>query len=438
MEKGRMLERLGFSSDDDLFSDVPNDVRTELNIGKGMSEMDAVHKIERMLSKNVTVRDMPCFMGMGAYSHYIPAAVDHITGISEFYTSYTPYQPEMSQGMLQALFEYQSVVCELTGMDAANSSMYDCSTALGEAARMCGRISKGKVFLIPGALSSERYAVLNNYLTGTGIRISTYGFDKDTGSLIPDDISSAVRRGDVCGIYTEIPNLFGCLDKNVASIKPLIGNVPLVMGVNPLCMSIVRSPGDMGADIAIGEGQPLGTRMGFGSPLLGMFACRQEHIRKMPGRIIGMTNDSDGNRAFCMTLQTREQHIRRSSATSNICTNEALTAVAAAVHVVTLGAEGMISVAKKNMERARTLMSLLSKVKGVEIVFKNTHFNEFPIRLSKDVATVNRELLKRGVMGGVPLKGHVRGMDDCMLIATTEMHSDDDHKRLVNGLREVL
>jgi glycine dehydrogenase subunit 1 len=194
----------------------------------------------------------------------------------------------------------------------------------------------------------------------------------------------------------------------------------------------------MGADIAIAEGQPLGTRMGFGSPLLGMFACRQEHIRKMPGRIVGMTQDSKGDTAFCLTLQTREQHIRRSSATSNICTNEALTAVAAAVYVLTLGADGMIGVAKKNMERAKTLMKSLSKIKGVEIAFKSTYFNEFPIRLSKDPAAVNSLLLKKGVMGGVPLKGHVKGMDDCMLIATTEMHSDADHKKLADALKEVL
>ena len=438
MEQDRMLSRLKMSSTDELFADVPSDVRTKLDIGDGMSEMESVDKITKMLSKNVTASDVPCFMGMGSYRHYVPAAVDHITGMSEFYTSYTPYQPEISQGMLRALFEYQSIVCELTGMDASNSSMYDISTALGEAALMCGRMSKGKTFLIPEALSNERSQVLKNYLIGAGMKISGYGFDKRTGSLILDEISSAVKKGDICGVYAEMPNVFGILDKNVASVKATIGEIPLVIGVNPMCMPIVRSPGDMGADIAIGEGQPLGTRMGFGSPLLGMFACRQEHIRKMPGRIVGMTADSNGNTAFCLTLQTREQHIRRSSATSNICTNEALTAVAAAVYVSTLGADGMISVAKKNMERSKTLMAMLSKIKGVEIAFDNVHFNEFAVKLSKDPAKVNSELLKKGVMGGVPLKGCVKGMDDRMLIATTEMHSDADHKKLADALKEVL
>jgi glycine dehydrogenase subunit 1 len=235
-----------------------------------------------------------------------------------------------------------------------------------------------------------------------------------------------------------MPNMFGCLDRNVASIRRTIGDTPLVIGANPMCMPITRSPGDMGADIAIAEGQSFGTRMGFGSPLLGMFACRQEHIRKMPGRVVGMTTDAEGNEAFCLTLQTREQHIRRSAATSNICTNEALTAVAASVYASAMGADGLIEVAKRNMERAKSLMALLSKIKGVEIVFDNVHFNEFVIRLSKDVSKVNAELLKKGVMGGVPLKGHVGGMDDCMLIATTEMHSDDDHKRLAKALKEVL
>lgn len=433
-----MLERLGMSSAEELFADVPRDVRTELDIGAGMSEMDTVRKISGMLSKNVTGADMPCFMGMGSYRHYVPATVDHVTGMSEFYTSYTPYQPEMSQGVLQALFEYQSIVCELTGMDAANSSMYDCATALGEAARMCGRMSKGKIFMIPEALSADRVSVLKNYLIGTDIKVERYGFNKRTGSLLMNDISKAVAKGDVCGVYAEMPNMFGCLDKNVASIRSEIGETPLVIGVNPLCMPIVRSPGDMGADIAIGEGQPLGTRMGFGSPLLGLFACRQEHVRKMPGRIVGLTADSEGRRAFCLTLQTREQHIRRSSATSNICTNEALTALAAAVYVNTLGADGMTDVAKKNMERARSLMSKLSEIKGIEIVFSGTPFNEFVIRTSKDADKLNAALLRKNVIGGVPLKGHVKGMDDCMLIATTEMHSDEDHDKLVKAMKEVL
>ena len=438
MEQDRMLERLRMSSAEELFADVPDDVRTALDIGAGMTEMDVVNRITKMLGKNVTASDIPCFMGMGSYHHYVPAAVDHVIGMSEFYTSYTPYQPEISQGMLQALFEYQSIVCELTGMDAANSSMYDMSTALGEAALLCARISKGKVFVIPKALSADRRAVLNNYLAGAGISVKEYGFDKRTGSLLLEDISSLVKEGGVCGVYAEMPNLFGCLDTNVASVKQIIGDVPLVIGVNPMCMSIVRSPGDMGADIAIGEGQPLGTRMGFGSPLLGMFACRQEHIRKMPGRIVGMTSDAKGGTAFCLTLQTREQHIRRSSATSNICTNEALTALAASVYVSVTGAKGMINVAKKNMERAKSLMTKLSKVKGAEIVFDNVHFNEFAVRLSKDVLKVNAELLKKGVIGGVPLKGHVAGMNDCMLIATTEMHSDEDHDKLVKAMKEVL
>lgn len=433
-----MLRRLGMSSTDELFADIPQDVRKELDIGPGMSEMDVIRKIERTLGKNRGT-DKPCFMGMGVYSHYVPAAVDHVTGISQLYTSYTPYQPEISQGMLRALFEYQSVVCELTGMDAANSSMYDCSTALGEAARMSSRISKGKIFLIPEALSKDRLSVLKNYLVGTGISIERYGFDKKTGALSLDDISSAIKKGGICGVYAEMPNLFGILDKNVASVKQIIGNVPLVVGVNPMCLSIVKSPGEMGADIVIGEGQPLGTRMGFGSPLLGMFACRQEHVRKIPGRIVGMTEDTNGNTAFCLTLQTREQHIRRSSATSNICTNEALTAVGAAVYVSVMGAEGMIDIAKKNMERASSLIKRLSE-KGIKTVFDNSYFNEFVVRLPKDASSVCSELQNADdpVLCGVPLNGHVNGMDDCLLIATTEMHSDEDHIELVKRLTEVI
>jgi glycine dehydrogenase subunit 1 len=339
--------------------------------------------------------------------------------------------------MLQSLFEYQSYIAELTGMEAVNSSNYDAATALGEAATMCHRINGRKRFLIPEAISWDKRSVLHNYVKGVGMDIVDYGFDPLTGEADLEDLR-AKAGGGVAGVYIEVPNFLGVIDRQVTEIKKELKDPALVVGVDPISLGVLKAPGDYGADIVIGEGQSLGSPMNFGGPLLGLFGCRQEHVRKMPGRVIGMTRDASGKRAFCMTLQTREQHIRREKATSNICTNEALMAVAASVYLAIVGRDGLRSLAKLNMERAKATMDAMCSLKGFECpALRSFHFNEFAVRTPIKPEKLSKVLLRKGIIGGLPLGKHVPGMGDCMLFAATELTTDEDIGKLVSALEGV-
>ncbi len=433
-----MLAKMGLDSVDRLFDDIPEGVRIDgLELPDGLSEIEVLREVRSILSGNVTAEEHPCFLGAGIYHHFVPSSVRMIVSRSEFLTSYTPYQAEVSQGMLQALFEYQSYIAALTGLDAVNSSNYDASTALGEAATMCLRLKEKERFLIPEALSWEKKSVLKNYAWGPGIEVAEYCYDPYSGGIDMDDLASKVDA-DTCGIYAEVPNFFGVMDPLATKLKEKFPDVALVVGTDPISLGVLKAPGDYGADIAIGEGQSLGAPMNFGGPLLGIFACRQEHVRKMPGRVIGMTKDADGERAFCMTLQTREQHIRRSKATSNICTNEALMAVAASAYLSVLGKEGLQTLAKANISRARRLADLIDELDGYDSpIFDARHFNEFVIKTPTRPEKVNKLLLRKGIIGGLPLQKHVPRLSDHILLCTTEMHSDGDQDRLVAALKEA-
>jgi len=435
----RMLDYLEIDSVEQLFSDIPEEVRIPGPVlPPGLSEPEVIRTIKEMLATNVTAEDMPCFLGAGIYRHHVPAAVWSLVSRSEFITSYTPYQAEISQGMLQALFEYQSAISELVGMEVVNSSNYDASTALGEAALMSYRIRPQRQFLIPEALHWERKSVLRNYLRGVGMEVVEYAYDSYSGGIDLDDLRNKFGP-EVSGIYAEVPNLFGVIDPSVMGLKKEYPEAVLVVGVNPISLGVLVPPGEYGADIVIGEGQALGSPMNFGGPLLGIFATRMEHVRKMPGRLIGMTRDSDGRRAYCMTLQTREQHIRRAKATSNICTNEALMAVTASVYLSLLGKEGLEGLAKVNVTRAKRLMTLMGEIDGfTSPVFEGSHFNEFVVRAPMRPEKLNRLLLKHGIIGGLPLGAHVPRLDHHMLFATTEMHSDADQDALLRALKEVV
>jgi glycine dehydrogenase subunit 1 len=434
----RMLKELGIHSVDELFSDIPSSVRTEgIALPDGLSEMEVISAVRSMLAPNITATDHPCFLGGGIYNRFVPSAVKSIISRSELLTSYTPYQAEISQGMLQSLFEYQSYIAELTGLEAANSSNYDASTALGEAATMCHRINGKKKFLIPEAISWDKRSVLGNYVRGIGMQVIDYGFDPMTGETDMDDLRSKVDD-DVAGIYVEVPNFLGVIDRHATEIKSEFKGPALVVGVDPISLGVLKAPADYGADIAIGEGQSLGSSMNYGGPLLGLFACRQEHVRKMPGRVIGMTRDVTGKRAFCMTLQTREQHIRREKATSNICSNEALMAVAAAVYLGIVGRDGLKHLAKLNMERAKATMDALCQLSGFECpALRSHHFNEFAVRTPVKPEKLAKILLRKGIIGGLPLGKHVPEMGDCMLFAATELTTDEDIDKLVKALEGV-
>ncbi len=436
-DEEEMLRAMGLRSVEDLFADIPAAVRVpKLDLPDGLPEDQVVARVTSILAANRTVVDMPTFLGGGIYDHFVPATVRAIVSRSEFYTSYTPYQPELSYGILQALWEYQSLICELTGMDAANTSMYDGSTALGEAARMAHRIHGGRSFLVPRALRHNRRAVLANYVLGAGLEIRDVDYDRESGMLDLTKLREALSP-DVCGVYVENPNFLGRFEEHLAEIRAATDAV-FVVGVNPIAQAVVRPPGDFGADIVVGEGQPLGTRMNFGGPLLGIFACRQEHIRKMPGRVIGLTRDARGHRAFCMTLQTREQHIRREKAMSNICTNESLLAVAAVAYIAILGSNGLRRVAAENIRRARELAAAIDKIPGFEApLFHGAHFNEFVVRYKKGYAAVHRALLEKGVHGGLPLARHLLELNDAALFATTGRHSPEAVQRLLNALRGI-
>ncbi|MBI0582658.1 MAG: aminomethyl-transferring glycine dehydrogenase subunit GcvPA [Methanomassiliicoccus sp.] len=434
----RMLKELGVQSVDELFSDVPEAVRTgSIALPDGMSEMEVVRTVRSMLSQNVAATDHPCFLGAGIYHRFVPAAVTAIVSRSELQTSYTPYQAEISQGMLQSLFEYQSYVAELTGMEAVNSSNYDSYTALGEAASMCSRINEKSKFLVPEAMGAGKRSVLHNYVRGLGMQVVEYGFDPLTGEMDLADLGAKVD-GDVSGIYVEVPNFLGIIDRQVTRVKKEFPDPALVVGADPISLGVLKAPADYGADIVIGEGQSLGSPMNFGGPLLGLFGCRQEHVRKMPGRVIGMTRDLSGRRAFSMTLQTREQHIRRERATSNICTNEALMAVAASVYLAIVGRSGLRALAMMNMERAKATMDALCSIKGIECpALRSHHFNEFTVRTPIKPEKLSKVLMRKGIIGGLPLARHVPSMGDCMLLAATEMTTDEDIGRLVAALEEV-
>ncbi len=436
-DEAYMLHTMGLRSVEDLFADIPEAVRTRgLALPPGLPEQEVVARITSMLAANRTMADMPMFLGAGLYDHFVPASVRAITSRAEFYTSYTPYQPEVSQGILQTLWEYQSLICELTGMDAANTSMYDASTALGESARMSRRIHGGKIFLVPRALRWHRRTVLANYTWGSGILIQEIEYDRETGMLDLDDLKSHLSP-DVCGVYVENPNFFGRYEEQLAEIRSLT-DAPLIVGINPVAQAILRPPSDFGADIVIGEGQALGNAVNFGGPLLGIFACRQEHLRKMPGRVIGLTEDANGHRAFCMTLQTREQHIRREKAMSNICTNESLLAVASAAYMAVLGSNGLRRVAVDCARKAKDLAAGIRQIPGFEApIFKGAHFNEFTVRHEGGYEDVHKALLAHGIHGGMQHARHLRELRDFALFAVTERHTKADLDRLLTALRKI-
>jgi glycine dehydrogenase subunit 1 len=299
---------------------------------------------------------------------------------------------------------------------------------------MAARIHGGNVFLVPRALRWDKRSVLENYAHGANLHVMEIDFDRRSGELDLDSLRSLVTP-DVCGIYVESPNYFGRFEEHIAEIRSMANSAVLVVGVNPLAQAVVRPPGDFGADIVIGEGQALGNAVNFGGPLLGIFACLQEHVRKMPGRVIGLTQDVQGRRAFCMTLQTREQHIRREKAMSNICTNESLLAVASAAYVAVLGGSGLRRVAAENIRKARRLMEAIAKIEGFTApVFRGPHFNEFTVRFTRGFETLHRGLLQRGIHGGSRLTRRIPELIDVALFATTERHSVEDHRRLLAAL----
>lgn len=437
-DRQSMLARIGVGSVDDLFVDVPAAARRDgmVDLPRHQGEMQVERQLAKMADKNTTASSVPFFCGAGAYKHHVPATVDHIIQRSEFLTSYTPYQPEITQGTLQYLFEFQTQVSELTGMKIANASMYDGSTAAAEAVLMAHRVTRKSRAVISGRLHPHYLAVIEN-LSQMG------GFDVAQAEVTPnaeEDLLALMDEQTSC-VVVQNPDFFG----NVADFTKLAAAVQergaLLIAVVPeiVSLGLLKRPGDMGADIVVGEGQSIGNGLNFGGPYVGLFAARQKHIRQMPGRLCGETVDADGKRGYVLTLSTREQHIRRDKATSNICTNSGLCALAFTAHMTLLGGKGLRHLAQLNHARAGQLADSLTRIKGVERL-TSAFFNEFSIRVPIKAVELVDALGKKGVLGGVPAARLLpeAGLDDVLIVAATETVSEDDIDAYRQALQEVL
>jgi glycine dehydrogenase subunit 1 len=442
-----MLRDIGAGTIEDLFKDIPSPIRTKasLAIPPKLSEMEARRHVEALLNKNLSTRDILSFLGGGVWPHHVPAAVDAITSRGEFLTSYTPYQPEISQGMLQALFEYQSMICELTSMDYANSSLYDWSTALGEAARMASRVTHRDEFIVPHFIHPERLSTLRTFCDPADIKVVEIAQDKRTGAIDLTDLKRNLSA-QTAGVYVEYPSFLGFVEQSCEEIAQLThnGGALFLVGSEPISLGVLKAPGEMGADIVVGEGQPLGNHMNYGGPLLGIFACKGDRLlRQMPGRIIGKTTTQDGKQdAYCMALQTREQHIRREKATSNICTNEALLALATASYLALLGPKGITELCSTILDRTIYAMDQLQKIRGVSAPgFEAFHFMEFTVnfdKTGKSVAEINESMLNAGIHGGLDLSKYFPELGQTALYCFTEVHTHRDIDMLADKLRQVL
>ncbi|SDW23229.1 glycine dehydrogenase (decarboxylating) alpha subunit [Marinococcus luteus] len=437
-DKEEMLKTIGVESVGELFEDVPENIRFsgEMNLPKALGETDLLKEMKRLSDRNTNVQDCVSYLGAGVYEHYIPTVVDHVLRRSEFYTAYTPYQPEISQGELQAIFEFQTMVSELTGMDIANSSMYDGPTALAEAALMAASENRGKrrTIVVSETVHPEALDVLKTYAVGPGLTVKIVPEKDgrtDLGKL--EDMIDA----DTAGVIVQYPNFYGTIE-DLAAVRQAADkeNSLMIVSANPLALGVLTPPGHFGADIVAGDAQPLGIPIQFGGPHCGFFATTKKHIRKVPGRLVGQTEDEDGSRGYVLTLQAREQHIRRDKATSNICSNQALNALAASVAMTALGKKGLKETAERNVKSAHFFKQLL-KQKGIQLVHESPSFNEFVINLGRPVAEVNEQLFKQGIIGGYDLGEVSADKNGQMLVCVTELRTREQLETFAKHL-EVL
>ena len=428
-ERQEMLASIGLCSIDELFSHIPDSLKRkgELNLPSGKSELEVCRTMEHIAAQNIVFDSI--FRGAGAYDHYIPAIVKSVTGKEEFVTAYTPYQAEISQGVLQSIFEYQTMICELTGMDVSNASVYDGATAAAEAVNMCCERSRNVVFC-SAAAHPDTIEVVKTYCWASGhefVLVPAKDGKTDWNSIVPQ----LDKKTSAC-LYIQSPNFFGQIEdvQQAAEAVHAVG-AKLIMGCNPIALGLYKTPAELGADIAAGEGQPLGMPLSFGGPYLGFMATTKAMMRKLPGRIVGETTDVDGKRAFVLTLQAREQHIRREKASSNICSNQALCAMTAAVYLAAVGPEGLKQVANLCYQKAHYLMQQLTAIPGITLRYQGPFFHEFVT----DQGDANRILLKleqEGILGGLPLS------DGGILWCATEKNSKEDIDRMVGIVRKEL
>jgi glycine dehydrogenase subunit 1 len=441
----KMLRKLGLSSVEQLFSDVPNDVilNHPINIPDALSEIELERLLQRKLGQNKSYPEYLNFLGGGCWVRHIPSIVDEILSRGEFYTSYTPYQPEASQGMLQSMFEYQSQICELTGMEVANSSMYDWGTALGEAARMAHRVTHRNRILVGRNASPERVGILKTYSIPAGIEVELIEFDSERGNLDLRSLDSKLNE-DVAAVYFENPNFLGIIEEYAEDIvrKAHRFGALAIVGVDPSTLGLLKPPGAYGADIVVGDGQPLGVYPNFGGPLIGIFATRTDPLllRQMPGRLIGLTNEKGdtSRKGFVLVLQTREQHIRREHATSNICTNEALLALAVSIFLAVMGPKGIKELGEHMVSKSHYAERRMKEEGFDTPFFSGSFFGELSVKTRTDSATVARNLARFGILGGLPLGRFFPELRNVSLFSFNETHSQEDIDHLVTSLRSVV
>jgi glycine dehydrogenase subunit 1 len=432
-----MLDSIGANSIEDLFKDIPNELRLnrELNLGKPLSEIELAEHMKGLSKLNKSTDELVCFLGAGAYDHYIPSIVKHLAMRSEFYTAYTPYQPEISQGTLQVIFEYQTMICSLTGMDVTNASMYDGATACVEAAMMAVESARRDSIVVSKTVHPEVRRVLKSYMKFRDVEV----IEVDMADGVTDvDMLKTLVSNKTAGVIVQSPNFFGVIE-DLTEIEKITheNKAVLIDYVDPISLGILKSPADYGVDIVVGEGQSLGSSLSFGGPYIGFLATNSKLMRKMPGRIVGQSNDVDGKRAFVLTLQAREQHIRRYKATSNICSNQGLNALMAAIYMTTMGKKGIREVAELCTKKAHYAMKQLTKSGNFKPLFNKPFFKEFAIESTKDVSMLNNELLNHGILGGYELQKDYPDLKNGLLICVTEKRTKEQIDKLAQ-LMEVI
>ncbi|MDQ0351002.1 glycine dehydrogenase subunit 1 [Alkalibacillus filiformis] len=432
-----MLETIGVNSTEELFNDIPQKVRFdgELNIKPAKSEYELTKELTQLAEQNSHTKSHTSFLGAGVYQHYIPSIVDHVISRSEFYTAYTPYQPEISQGELQAIFEFQTMVCEMTGMEVANSSMYDGGTALAEAVNLSAGQTKKKKVLVSKAIHPESMEVIYTYAKGFNLEIVEIDYQNGLTDL--EQLKSELDE-DTASVVIQYPNFFGQVEplKEVETMLEDQKKTMMIVSSNPLALGYLTPPGEFGADIVVGDTQVFGIPAQFGGPHCGYFATTKKLMRKVPGRLVGQTVDEEGRRGFVLTLQAREQHIRRDKATSNICSNQALNALASSVAMTALGKQGVREMAELNMKKARYAKKAFEAA-GFETLHEGPFFNEFIVKLNKPVSEVNEQLLQKGYIGGYDLGRTSDGYDQHMLVAVTEVRSKEEIDQFVKEVGEA-
>ncbi|HEV2884004.1 MAG TPA: aminomethyl-transferring glycine dehydrogenase subunit GcvPA [Pyrinomonadaceae bacterium] len=436
-ERAEMLQRVGLNSAEELFDSIPKELRLSRNLRTpaALSEIELLAGFEQLAARNAGARRAG-FLGAGAYQHYIPTVVDHIISRSEFFTAYTPYQPEISQGTLQAIFEFQTLVCQLTGMEVANASMYDGSTALAEAVLMAERVTKRSKVVACGAIHPEYLEVVNTYVQHAGIEFVHAGADETTGQASIQGLQDLLDD-KTAALVVQSPNFFGCIEDVAALAERAhsVGALLVVAVTEAISLGLLKSPGACGADIAVAEGQSFGVPVSFGGPYVGLFATREKYARQIPGRLVGEAYDKEGRRGFVLTLATREQHIRREKATSNICTNEGLIALAATVYLETMGRRGLQEVAQQCAQKAAYAVKRISAINGFSIPHSAPRFNEFVVRAPSAAKQLLARLAsEKNITGGLALSRYFKDRPNDLLVCVTEINSRAEIDALVDGL----